>query len=151
MLAHRQFVPRSELVSRYQSILETVGNTPVVRINRLAPKGVNLWAKVEAFNPLGSVKDRLALGIIEAAEKSGQLKPGQTVIGADSHSSSHGGLGAFSIGLGGADVCVAMVLGETWIQVPEAIQVSYDGKLPFGLTGKDVILKTLGELAKHER
>jgi aconitate hydratase/homoaconitate hydratase len=77
------------------------------------------------------------------------VQPGQTVIGADSHSSSHGGLGAFSIGLGGADVCVAMVLGETWIQVPEAIQVSYDGKLPFGLTGKDVILKTLGDLGRN--
>src|ERR1700737_2031459 len=69
---------------RYQSILETVGNTPVVRINRLAPKGVNLYVKVEAFNPLGSVKDRLALGVIEAAEKSGELKPGQTVIEATS-------------------------------------------------------------------
>src|SRR5581483_6678916 len=65
---------------KYQSILETVGNTPVVRINRLAPKSVNLYVKVEAFNPLGSVKDRLALGVIEAAEKSGELKPGQTVV-----------------------------------------------------------------------
>jgi cysteine synthase len=65
---------------KYQSILETIGNTPVVRINRLAPKYVNLFVKIEAFNPLGSVKDRLALGVIEAAEKSGQLKPGQTVI-----------------------------------------------------------------------
>ena len=51
---------------KYQSILETIGNTPVVKINRLAPKGVNLYVKVEAFNPLGSVKDRLALGVIEA-------------------------------------------------------------------------------------
>jgi len=76
-------------------------------------------------------------------------QPGQTVIGADSHTSSHGGLGALAIGLGGADVCVAMVLGETWIQVPEAIQVVYDGKLPFGLTGKDVILKTLGALGRN--
>ncbi|HVY04224.1 MAG TPA: cysteine synthase A [Caulobacterales bacterium] len=65
---------------RYQSILEAVGRTPVVKINRLAPAGVNLWVKVEAFNPLGSVKDRLALGVIEAAEKSGELKPGQTVV-----------------------------------------------------------------------
>ncbi len=60
-------------MARYQSILETVGHTPVVRINRLAPKSVNLFVKVEAFNPLGSVKDRLALGVIEAAEKSGEL------------------------------------------------------------------------------
>src|SRR6476659_22383 len=64
---------------KYQNILETVGNTPVVRINRLAPPGSNLFVKIEAFNPLGSVKDRLALGVIEAAEKYGALKPGQTV------------------------------------------------------------------------
>jgi cysteine synthase A len=68
----------------YQSILETVGNTPVVRINNLAPPDVDLYVKIEAFNPLGSVKDRLALGVIEAAEKSGELKPGQTVIEATS-------------------------------------------------------------------
>lgn len=71
-------------MARYQNILETIGRTPVVRINKLAPEGVNLWVKVEAFNPLGSVKDRLALGVIEAAEKSGALKPGQTVIEATS-------------------------------------------------------------------
>src|SRR4029078_12258894 len=65
---------------KYQSIIETVGNTPVVKVNRLGPPGVNLWVKIEAFNPLGSVKDRLALGVIEAAEKSGELKPGQTVV-----------------------------------------------------------------------
>jgi cysteine synthase A len=69
---------------RYANILETVGNTPVVRINRLAPSHVNLYVKVEAFNPLGSVKDRLALGVIEDAERTGQLKPGQTVIEATS-------------------------------------------------------------------
>src|SRR6201991_4098503 len=69
---------------RYANILETVGNTPVVRINRLAPPNVNLFVKIEAFNPLGSVKDRLALGVIEDAEKTGRLKPGQTVIEATS-------------------------------------------------------------------
>ena len=67
-------------MARYQNITETIGRTPVVRINKLAPAHVNLWVKIEAFNPLGSVKDRLALGIIEAAEASGALKPGQTVI-----------------------------------------------------------------------
>jgi cysteine synthase len=71
-------------MARFKNILETVGNTPVVRINRLAPPDVNLYAKIEAFNPLGSVKDRLALGVIEAAERSGELKPGQTVIEATS-------------------------------------------------------------------
>ncbi|MDP9125513.1 MAG: cysteine synthase A [Pseudomonadota bacterium] len=71
-------------MTRYANILETVGRTPVVRINKLAPQGVELWVKVESFNPLGSVKDRLALGVIEAAEKSGALKPGQTVVEATS-------------------------------------------------------------------
>ena len=71
-------------MARFDSILGTVGNTPVVKINRLAPPGVNLYVKVEAFNPLGSVKDRLALGVIEAAEKAGELKPGQTVVEATS-------------------------------------------------------------------
>jgi cysteine synthase A len=71
-------------MTRYANILETVGRTPVVRINKLAPEGIELWVKVEAFNPLGSVKDRLALGVIEAAERSGELKPGQTVVEATS-------------------------------------------------------------------
>ncbi|WP_304218560.1 cysteine synthase A [Phenylobacterium aquaticum] len=84
-------------MTKYQSILETVGRTPVVRVNRLGPPGVNLWVKVEAFNPLGSVKDRLALGVIEAAEKSGELKPGQTVIEATSGNT----------GIGLAMVCAA--------------------------------------------
>src|SRR5512141_1048596 len=71
-------------MTKFANILETVGNTPVVKIGKLAPPGVNLYVKIEAFNPLGSVKDRLALGVIEAAEKSGELKPGQTVIEATS-------------------------------------------------------------------
>src|SRR6516225_7545319 len=82
---------------KYQNILETVGRTPVVRINHLAPEGINLYVKVEAFNPLGSVKDRLALGVIEAAERSGELKPGQTVIEATSGNT----------GIGLAMVCAA--------------------------------------------
>src|SRR5215216_5597581 len=84
-------------MAKYASILETVGNTPVVRINRLAPAHVNLFVKIEAFNPLGSVKDRLALGVIQAAEKSGELKPGQTVIEATSGNT----------GIGLAMVCAA--------------------------------------------
>ena len=68
----------------HDNILATIGNTPVVRINKLGPKHVNLYAKIEAFNPGGSVKDRLALGVIEQAEKSGALKPGQTVVEATS-------------------------------------------------------------------
>ena len=65
---------------KFNNILETVGNTPVVRINNLAPANVNLFVKIEAFNPLGSVKDRLALGVIEDAERTGALKPGQTIV-----------------------------------------------------------------------
>src|SRR5215203_4492728 len=71
-------------MARFQNILETIGNTPVVKLNKLAPAGVDLYVKIEAFNPLGSVKDRLALGVIEDAERSGALKPGQTVIEATS-------------------------------------------------------------------
>ena len=68
----------------HDNILGTIGNTPVVKINKLGPAGVNLYVKIESFNPMSSVKDRLALGIIEDAEKSGALKPGQTVVEATS-------------------------------------------------------------------
>ncbi len=60
----------------YNSILDTIGRTPVVRLNYIAPKHVTVYVKVEAFNPGGSVKDRLALGVILDAERRGQLKPG---------------------------------------------------------------------------
>ncbi len=69
---------------RYQDISETIGRTPVVRINRLAPAHVELWVKLEMANPAGSVKDRLAIGVIEDAERRGLLRPGQTVIEATS-------------------------------------------------------------------
>ncbi len=68
----------------YNNILETIGHTPVVKINRLGPKHVSLYVKIEAFNPMASVKDRLAIAIIEDAEKKGLLKPGQTVVEATS-------------------------------------------------------------------
>src|SRR5271169_5092254 len=95
---------------KFANILETVGNTPVVRINKLAPAGVDLFVKVEAFNPLGSVKDRLALGVIEDAERTGALKPGQTVIEATSGNT----------GIGMAMVCaqkgypLVVVMSETF-------------------------------------
>src|ERR1700751_3846349 len=82
---------------KFANILETVGNTPVVRIGKLAPPDVQLYVKIEAFNPLGSVKDRLALGVIEDAERTGKLKPGQTVIEATSGNT----------GIGLAMVCAA--------------------------------------------
>lgn len=68
----------------HQNILSTVGDTPVVRLNALAPAHAALYAKLEAFNPMGSVKDRLALAVIEAAERDGSLRPGQTVVEATS-------------------------------------------------------------------
>jgi len=68
----------------YDNILGTIGRTPVVRINRLAPPGTTIYVKCEFFNPLSSVKDRLAVGIIEDAERRGELKPGQTVVEATS-------------------------------------------------------------------
>ncbi len=82
---------------RFDSILDTVGDTPVVRINRIAPEHVTVYVKFEAFNPAGSVKDRLALNIIEAAEQRGDLKPGQTVVEATSGNT----------GIGLAMVCAA--------------------------------------------
>src|SRR5260370_10395846 len=64
----------------YNNILGTIGKTPIVAIQRLAPKHVTMYVKCEFFNPLGSVKDRLAIAIIEDAERSGALKPGHTVV-----------------------------------------------------------------------
>jgi cysteine synthase A len=82
---------------KYESILQTIGRTPVVRLNKLAPDHVKLFVKLESFNPMGSVKDRMALSVIEAAERSGALKPGQTVIEATSGNT----------GIGLAMVCAA--------------------------------------------
>ena len=82
---------------RYESILDTVGDTPVIRINRIGPNNATIYVKFEAFNPAGSVKDRLATNIIEAAERDGRLKPGQTVVEATSGNT----------GIGLAMVCAA--------------------------------------------
>lgn len=68
----------------HETIIDTIGQTPIVRLQRMAPEGVNVWLKLESENPGGSVKDRLAYGVIEWAEKHGQLKPGQTVVEASS-------------------------------------------------------------------
>ena len=81
----------------YDSIVDTIGNTPCIRIHKLAPEGVRLYVKAEAFNPAASVKDRLAISIIEEAEKRGELKPGQTVVEATSGNT----------GIGLAMVCAA--------------------------------------------
>ena len=93
---------------RYDNVLQTIGRTPVVRIHRLAPKNIELYVKLEAMNPMGSVKDRLALGVIEDAERRGALQPGQTVIEATSGNT----------GIGLAMVCaqrgypLVIVMGE---------------------------------------
>jgi len=68
----------------YENITKTIGNTPIVKLNRLAPKGADIYVKLESFNPGGSVKDRMAEAIIDSAERSGALKPGQTVVEATS-------------------------------------------------------------------
>ena len=131
---------------RFSSILETIGNTPVVRVNRLAPAGVNLYCKVEAFNPLGSVKDRLALGIIEAAEASGALKPGQTVVEATSGNT----------GIGLAMVCAAkgyplvLVMAESFSIERRRLMRFLGAKVvltPPAARATGMVIKTL-ELAK---
>ncbi|HWS08876.1 MAG TPA: PLP-dependent cysteine synthase family protein, partial [Xanthobacteraceae bacterium] len=133
-------------MAKFQNILETVGNTPVVKINRLAPAGVNLYAKIEAFNPLGSVKDRLALGVIEEAERSGKLKPGQTVIEATSGNT----------GIGLAMVCaqkgypLVITMAETFSVERRKLMRFLGAKVvltPAALRGMGMVMKA-AELAK---
>src|ERR1700688_5042418 len=133
-------------MAKFQNILGTVGNTPVVRINRLAPAGSNLFAKIEAFNPLGSVKDRLALGVIEAAEQAGQLKPGQTVIEATSGNT----------GIGLAMVCaqkgypLVITMAETFSVERRKLMRFLGAKVvltPAALRGMGMVMKA-AELAK---
>lgn len=71
-------------MARYDSVLDTIGNTPLIRLSRLAPSGVGVYVKLESMNPMGSVKDRMANAVIERAEATGELRPGQTVIEATS-------------------------------------------------------------------
>jgi cysteine synthase A len=133
-------------MAKFQNILETVGNTPVVRINRLAPPGMNLFVKIEASNPLGSVKDRLALGVIEAAEEAGQLQPGQTVIEATSGNT----------GIGLAMVCaqkgypLVVTMAETFSVERRKLMRFLGAKVvltPAALRGMGMVAKAI-ELAK---
>jgi len=133
-------------MARFQNILGTVGNTPVVKITRLAPPDVNLYVKIEAFNPLGSVKDRLALGIIEEAERSGALKPGQTVIEATSGNT----------GIGLAMVCaqkgypLVVTMAETFSVERRRLMRFLGAKVvltPAALRGVGMVMKAQ-ELAK---
>ncbi|MHA6203267.1 cysteine synthase A [Dyella soli] len=132
----------------YDSILDTIGNTPVVRIHRLAPKHVTLYAKVEAFNPAGSVKDRLAYAIIIDAEKRGVLKPGQTVVEATSGNT----------GVALAAVCAARgypfvaVMTETFSIERRKLIRAYGGKVlltPAAERGSGMVRKARELADKH--
>lgn len=135
-------------MARYNNIVGTVGRTPVVRINRLGPEGVNLWVKVEAFNPLGSIKDRLALGVIEAAEQAGELKPGQTVVEMTSGNT----------GIGLAMVCAAkgyplvIVMPESFSVERRKLMRFLGAKVlltPAALRATGAIAKTIELAKKH--
>lgn len=132
----------------YDSILDTIGRTPIVKLHRLAPKHVEMYVKVEAFNPGGSVKDRLALAIILDAEQRGALKPGQTVIEATSGNT----------GVALAMVCAARgypfvaVMSETFSVERRKLIRAYGGKVlltPAAARGSGMVQKA-NELAhKH--
>ena len=132
----------------YESILDTIGNTPIVRIHRLGPKHVSLYAKVEAFNPAGSVKDRLAYAIIIDAEQRGLLKPGQTVVEATSGNT----------GVALAAVCAARgypfvaVMTETFSIERRKLIRAYGGKVlltPAAERGSGMVRKAKELSEKH--
>ncbi|HEY8682825.1 MAG TPA: cysteine synthase A [Rhodanobacter sp.] len=132
----------------YDSILDTIGNTPIVKLHRLAPKHVHLYVKVEAFNPAGSVKDRLALAIILDAEQRGTLKPGQTVVEATSGNT----------GVALAAVCAARgypfvaVMSETFSIERRKLIRAYGGKVlltPAAARGSGMVQKAAELAQKH--
>ncbi|WP_266168190.1 cysteine synthase A [Dyella subtropica] len=132
----------------YNSILDTIGNTPIVKLHRLAPKHVELYVKVEAFNPAGSVKDRLAIAIILDAERRGTLKPGQTVIEATSGNT----------GVALAAVCAARgypfvaVMTETFSIERRKLIRAYGGKVlltPAAERGSGMVKKAAELAEKH--
>ena len=134
------------MARKFANILETVGNTPIVRIGKLVRPDVNLFVKIEAFNPLGSVKDRLALGVIEAAEQTGELRPGQTVIEATSGNT----------GIGLAMVCaqkgypLVVTMAETFSVERRKLMRFLGAKVvltPAALRGMGMVAKAI-ELAK---
>ena len=132
----------------HDSILDTVGHTPIVKLHRLAPKHVTVYVKVEAFNPAGSVKDRLALAIILDAEQRGLLKPGQTVVEATSGNT----------GVALAAVCAARgypfvaVMTETFSIERRKLIRAYGGKVvltPAAVRGKGMVDKARELATKH--
>ena len=132
----------------HDSILDTIGNTPIIKLHRLAPKHVELYVKVEAFNPAGSVKDRLALAIILDAEQRGTLKPGQTVIEATSGNT----------GVALAAVCAARgypfvaVMSDTFSLERRKLIRAYGGKVlltPGAARGSGMVAKAVELAQKH--
>ncbi len=133
---------------RYANILETVGNTPVVKINKLAPPDVNLYVKIEAFNPLGSVKDRLALGVIEDAERTGKAEAGPDGGGGDQRKHRHrsgDGVRGERLSAGGHDG------GDIQHRAPQADAVSgSEGGHHAGCgTSRGMVNKTVELAEKH--
>ena len=131
------------------NILETIGNTPIVRINKLAPAGVDLFVKIESFNPMASVKDRMALSVIEQAERDGSLKPGQTVIEATSGNT----------GIGLAMVCAAkgyplvLTMAESFSVERRKILRFLGAKVvltPAELKGSGMLAKAVEVAAAHD-
>jgi cysteine synthase A len=134
--------------ARFPDILATIGHTPIVRLNRLAPAHANVFVKIESFNPMGSVKDRLALGILEDAERRGTLKPGQTVIEATSGNT----------GIGLAMVCAAkayplvVVMAENFSIERRKLMRFLGAKViltPAALRGSGMLAKAEELAAKH--
>jgi cysteine synthase A len=134
---------------RFDNILQTIGNTPIVKLNKLAPEGVNVWVKIESFNPMGSVKDRLALSVIEEAEASGALKPGQTVIEATSGNT----------GIGLAMVCaqkgypLVVTMAESFSLERRKMMRFLGAKViltPAALKGSGMLAKAIELAEKHD-
>ncbi len=133
----------------YSNILETIGNTPIVKLNKIGPKDVNIYVKIESFNPMGSVKDRLALNVIEQAEKDGTLKPGQTVIEATSGNT----------GIGLAMVCaqkgypLVVTMAESFSIERRRMMRFMGAKVvltPAALKGSGMLAKAAELAAKHD-
>ena len=132
----------------YDSILDTIGNTPVVKLHRIAPKHVDLYVKVEAFNPAGSVKDRLALAIVLDAERRGVLKPGQTIVEA---TSGNTGIALAAVAAARGYPFVA-VMTETFSIERRKLIRAYGGKViltPAAERGTGMVRKAEELAAKH--
>jgi cysteine synthase A len=132
----------------YASILDTIGNTPVVKLQRLAPPGIDLFVKVESFNPGGSVKDRLALAVVLDAEKSGKLKPGQTIVEA---TSGNTGVALAMVAAARGYPFVA-VMAETFSIERRKLIRAYGGKViltPAAARGTGMVAKARELAEKH--